>query len=114
MFGSNRLEQPPNSQKGAETDISTLLSADILALLLQRKLVDRMLWNTCLPSGWTVRLITRRSQVQILSPQPRFDSDIIEMALLRRAFSCITTASHALPRVTTKNRLLSSRYKACF
>src|SRR6266550_6813496 len=27
--------KPPNSQKGAETDISTLLGADILALLLQ-------------------------------------------------------------------------------
>jgi putative tryptophan/tyrosine transport system substrate-binding protein len=37
--------QPPNSQKGAETDISTLLSADILALLLQQPLADQMLWN---------------------------------------------------------------------
>src|SRR5882762_153704 len=37
--------QPPNSQKGAETDISTLLSADILALLLQRPFVDQVLWR---------------------------------------------------------------------
>src|ERR1700709_998540 len=37
--------QPPNSQKGAETDISTLLSADILALLLQRTFVHWALWN---------------------------------------------------------------------
>src|ERR1700680_2943346 len=37
--------QPPNSQKGAETDISTLLSADILALLLQKHYADRRLWN---------------------------------------------------------------------
>src|SRR5258708_25616505 len=37
--------QPQNSQKGAETDISTLLSADILALLLQKHYADRMLWN---------------------------------------------------------------------
>src|SRR5258708_810519 len=37
--------QPPNSQKGAETDISTLLSADILALLLHCCFADPLLWN---------------------------------------------------------------------
>src|SRR6202140_5027143 len=37
--------QPPNSQKGAETDISTLLSADILALLLHSNPAVQMLWN---------------------------------------------------------------------
>jgi hypothetical protein len=37
--------QPPNSQKGAETDISTLLSADILALLLHPRFGYTMLWN---------------------------------------------------------------------
>jgi hypothetical protein len=31
--------------KGAETDISTLLSADILALLLQTAFANQRLWN---------------------------------------------------------------------
>jgi hypothetical protein len=37
---------PPNlTTKREETDIPTLLSADILALLLQHCYADRMLWN---------------------------------------------------------------------
>src|SRR5437879_9871177 len=39
--------QPPTlTTKREKTDIPTLLSADILALRLQRPFVDRMLWNS--------------------------------------------------------------------
>jgi hypothetical protein len=42
--------QPPNSVKGPKTDIPTLLSADILALLLQARFGHRVLWN--LKANW--------------------------------------------------------------
>src|ERR1700692_538130 len=61
--------QPPNSQKGAETDISTLLSADILALLLQICFADRMLWNIrCILIGFYSLLATRWSPDRLTFP----------------------------------------------
>src|SRR5712672_2654620 len=56
--------QPPNSQKGAETDISTLLSADILALLLRPIRGNerlRNVWSKMGPDQSPRDLIAQRS-----------------------------------------------------
>jgi hypothetical protein len=60
--------------KGAETDISTLLGADILALLLQRSFANRMLWNVGSPKCLLCRLADVQSQSQHVGKVPTRDS----------------------------------------
>jgi hypothetical protein len=45
LSDTHRKDSLRTPKKGAETDISTLLGADILALLLQMKYAHRKLWN---------------------------------------------------------------------
>jgi hypothetical protein len=50
-------------RRGAETDISTLLSADILALLLQRSFADQLLWNKLFALSAPYRVAELRPRV---------------------------------------------------